>query len=221
METFVVWLVLPSMFKSPKNYAEFAERYPNFVSDTLEKHFGSKSEVLSMDFSDWCSEIEMHLATLPKTSKYRALGFTDRIQLYSPEKSATGGRYEVGFKHYVGRVINNRIQSILVLKQNDPMNLAVGLGAVSQFEMVGINTAQMDLNKFREALWNDQKDLLPILQTLLTFSAATKAAEHLMMSVPEFNKEKKRLLLAVELFLASTPLSEMKPRRKRYTKRSL
>jgi hypothetical protein len=93
--------VAPQEFTVPRNFAEFAERYPTYIRDWVRRRkFGRISE---QEVETAVSDLTVHMLTFPEGSIFCERGFNDRIEAFNPEKGATAS----SFFHYVKRCLND------------------------------------------------------------------------------------------------------------------
>jgi len=69
-------------FVVPRDFAEFYERFPRYVSEWVAKHWGRSAP--REDLEDWSQDLLAHLSSLPLTSKHRESGKKDVVATYDP-----------------------------------------------------------------------------------------------------------------------------------------
>ena len=101
-------------FVVPRSFEEFFERHPRYVRGRVRRLWPNVS---SSEREDRESELLIFLMTLPKKSKFRALGYNgfpkgckDRVQTFSPEHAH--GASEPRFFHYIKTILTNHFTSL-------------------------------------------------------------------------------------------------------------
>ena len=105
-------------FIVPNSFEEMEERYPNYVRNWVCRRI----QKLPYDptVEDWASELSLFLRSLPPTSKMKARGFVDVIDVYNPWSSF--GASARRFFGYVNRCLANRHFTISVKQKKDALN---------------------------------------------------------------------------------------------------
>jgi DNA-directed RNA polymerase specialized sigma24 family protein len=105
-------------FVVPKDFTEFYERFPLYVSNWVRKRLrwrGAESDV-----QDWTQELLMHLHSLPPSSKHRLAGKQDVVQLFNPERMH--GANEARFRSFINRCLANRFNTIYRSRTHEPLS---------------------------------------------------------------------------------------------------
>ena len=105
-------------FVVPRDFAEFYERFPEYVSNWLCKrlrHSACKEEV-----ADWTQELLMHLHSLPSRSKFRLAGKQDVVQTFDPAKMH--GANEARFRSFINRCLANKFNSLYTKRKKEPLS---------------------------------------------------------------------------------------------------
>jgi DNA-directed RNA polymerase specialized sigma24 family protein len=105
-------------FVVPRDFTEFFERFPLYVSNWVRKRLrwrGAESDV-----QDWTQELLMHLHSLPPSSKHRLAGKQDVVQLYNPERMH--GANEARFRSFINRCLANRFNTIYRSRTHEPLS---------------------------------------------------------------------------------------------------
>lgn len=109
-------------FVVPANFPEFYDRFPTCVRDWC-RGYVSNSQTRTMTREDIESELLLHLMSLPPESKHRERGFTDRIQLFSPD--AAYGVTRQRFFHFVSLILRNRFIQVTRSSKVSSLDIAV------------------------------------------------------------------------------------------------
>jgi hypothetical protein len=95
-------------FVVPRNFAEFYERFPDYVAKWVSWHadrFASRE-----DLEDWTNDLLVHLMRLPQDSKYRQLGKGDLVQTFDPVRQY--GANAARFWNYINLCLTNKFRSM-------------------------------------------------------------------------------------------------------------
>src|ERR1700749_3305885 len=71
-------------FVVPKDFSEFHERFPNYVTSWVHKHIQNSYRRNMADVQDWVSDLTLHLMVLPERSLKRKNGFVVVISCFDP-----------------------------------------------------------------------------------------------------------------------------------------
>jgi len=107
-------------FVVPKDFAEFCERFPDYIRTWVRRHVRKSSS--NEDVADWTQDLCAHMSSLPATSKYRRAGKRDVIQTFDPFRhyGATLPR----FLNYISRCLANRFRTIHSEHMRNPLSRA-------------------------------------------------------------------------------------------------
>jgi hypothetical protein len=113
-------------FAVPKDFAEFHERFPDYVHRWVSKHAATSAS--QEDMEDWTQDLLIHLSRLPLTSKYREADKKDIVATFDPHKHY--GANEARFRNYINLCLANKFRTIHSKRMNDalcrPGNLSLG-----------------------------------------------------------------------------------------------
>lgn len=97
----------------PANFEEFITRYPHYVEHVVCRFLRFSrtrqrvdvedrvKSTLETEIEDYTQEVLAYLMTLPKDSKYRELGYVDRVQIYDPKTCPKGDSPLGHFKRFI------------------------------------------------------------------------------------------------------------------------
>ena len=105
-------------FVIPNSFEEMEQRYPNYVRNWVCRRL-QKMPFDSM-VEDWTSELSLFLRSLPPTSKMKARGFKDVVDVYNPWSSF--GASAKRFFGYINRCLANKHFTICVKQKKDALN---------------------------------------------------------------------------------------------------
>jgi len=105
-------------FIVPNPFEEMEQRYPNYVRNWVCRRL----QKMPFDpmVEDWTSELSLFLRTLPPTSKMKARGFKDVVDVYNPWSSF--GASARRFFGYINRCLANKHFTISVKQKKDALN---------------------------------------------------------------------------------------------------
>lgn len=102
-------------FVVPKDFAEFHERFPDYVPRWVSKHAGTSAS--QEDIEDWTQDLLIHLASLPLTSKYREAGREDIVATFDPLRHY--GANEARFRNYINLCLTNKFRTMHSKRERD------------------------------------------------------------------------------------------------------
>jgi hypothetical protein len=92
-------------FVVPRNFTEFQERYPLYISSWVSKRFPEEIDALT-------EILTTYVRTLPDTSVYREQGLTDLIQVFNPNAGHIQGADGMRFFHFVKVCLNRQLSRL-------------------------------------------------------------------------------------------------------------
>lgn len=95
-------------FVVPKDFAEFHERFPDYVHRWVSKHAATSAS--QGDIEDWTQDLLIHLSRLPLTSKYREAGKEDIVATFDPLRHY--GANEARFCNYINLCLANQFRTM-------------------------------------------------------------------------------------------------------------
>jgi hypothetical protein len=96
-------------FVVPRDFFEFFEQYPRYVKGFVRWRVRDPA-----DQQDREHDLLLYLLSLPEKSKYRAVGYTDRVQIFDPARS--GGANAARFFGWI-RFILARLENKLSARE--------------------------------------------------------------------------------------------------------
>jgi hypothetical protein len=217
------WSVGSDGFVVPKDYAEFHERFPDYVHRWVSKH--ADTSVSEEDKEDWTHDLLIHLSCLPQTSKYRKAGKKDIVATFDPLRHY--GANEARFRNYINLCLANKFNTMHSKRMKDaqcrPGNLSLrthaeeeDLGSAGD-EYCHSHSAQLRAaQKASEKQFGDRafleefgnfvrrKDpmVFPAMDAILATGTQTEAAKWLGITESEFARMRNRLGQLGECFLS-------------------
>lgn len=188
-------------FVVPKDFTEFYERYPDYVRNWV----WSKTR----ESDDLVQNFLLHLMTLPNPSKYRDMGYTDRIQTFDPVRSygASQGR----FFWYVHVLLLNHYNKTVKRTNIDPLSVGsnVPFGShdrenrlVDESYVAAYNPSfayhphideHIGVDEFISFVQEYNPELVPMMDTLVASKSFAEARRNLNMRDNEFERGRSRL----------------------------
>ena len=104
-------------FIVPQNFAEFLDRFPNYITGWAKKRLFGKAS--PEDIEDWTQELGMHMGSLPPKSKYRAEGLVDVVQTFNPFQQY--GASERRFRYYINYCLTNKFNTVHGKRMKNPV----------------------------------------------------------------------------------------------------
>jgi hypothetical protein len=223
-------------FVVPRDFDEFYERFPDYVSKWVSKHAGRSAP--KEDLEDRTQDLLIHLKHLPPTSKYREVGKKDIVQTFDPVKHF--GANQARFRNYVNLCLVNRFRTMHSRGMKDalcrPGNLSLGETGDQDLRSVDdeychshseylqsaakASEKQASDRTFLQEFLNfvRQKDpkVLPLVEALPATGTQSDAADWMGITESEFARMRTRLSQLSKCFLSGNPVPRQ---RKPYTKR--
>ena len=104
-------------FVVPKDFAEFHERFPDYVHRWVSKHADRSTS--KEDVEDWTQDLLIHLQYLPSISKHREAGKEDVVQTFDPQKHY--GASSARFFNYINLCLANKFRSMHSRRIKNPL----------------------------------------------------------------------------------------------------
>ncbi len=117
-------------FVVPRDFAEFYERFPEYVSNWVWKRLGRSA--CKAEVADWKQELLMHLHSLPSGSKYRLEGKQDVVQTFDPVRMH--GANEARFRSFINRCLANKFNTLHTKQKKEPLSNPRNLSLVVAVE---------------------------------------------------------------------------------------
>ena len=105
-------------FIVPISFIEFHQRFPTYVVDWVRKRV--RDCVSATEAEDWTQELLLHLAALPKCSKYRLDGKEDVIQTFCPDRMH--GANEARFRSFINQCLSNKFNTLYARWRQRPLS---------------------------------------------------------------------------------------------------
>jgi hypothetical protein len=225
-------------FVVPKGFAEFHERFPNYVHRWVSKHAAASAS--QEDVEDWTQELLIHLSSLPLTSKYREAGKEDIVATFAPLKHY--GANEARFRNYINLCLANKFRTMHSKRMKDtlcrPGNLSLGvekadedLGSVDELchkHSAHLRAAQKVcqkqshdrafLQEFLSFVRREDAKALPTIEAVMTTGTRGEAAYWLGVAELEFDRMHTRVRHLARCFVSGEPVPK---ERRRYKKRAV
>jgi len=117
-------------FVVPKDFAEFHERFPEYVRNWVRRHTGASAS--REDVEDWTQDLLIHLRYLPLNSKHRDAGKEDVIQTFDPIKHF--GANQARFQNYINLCLTNKFRSLHSKRMKDALSQSGNMSLDTQRE---------------------------------------------------------------------------------------
>ena len=222
-------------FVVPKDFAEFHERFPDYVHRWVGKHAGTSAS--EEDKEDWTHDLLIHLSRLPLTSKYREAGKEDIVATFDPLRHY--GANEARFRNYINLCLANKFRTLHSKRMKDalcrPGNLSLG-GESADEDLCSVdelchkhsahlraaqNACQKQshdrvfLQEFLNFVQRENAKVLPTIEALMTTGTRGEAAYWLGVAELEFDRMHTRVRHLARCFVSGEPV----PRQRRPYKR--
>jgi len=223
-------------FVVPKDFAEFHERFPDYVHRWVSKHAATSAS--QEDIDDWTQDLLIHLCRLPLTSKYREAGKEDIVATFDPQKHY--GANEARFRNYINLCLANKFRTMHSKRMKDvlcrPGNLSLG-GEKADEDLCSVDelchkhSAQVRaaqkacqkqshdrafLQEFLNFVRREDAKVQPTIEALMTTGTRGEAAYWLGVAELEFDRLHTRVRHLARCFLSGEPVpKQRKPYRRR------
>jgi hypothetical protein len=223
-------------FVVPKDFAEFHERFPDYVHRWVSKHADRSNP--KEDVEDWTQDLLIHLSCLPLTSKYREAGKKDIVATFDPLRHY--GANEARFRNYINLCLANKFNTMHSKCMKDaqcrPGNLSLGgenadqdlcsVDDVCQKQSAHLRAAQKAFQKqshdraflqeFLNFVRREDAKALPTIEALMTTGTRGEAAYWLGIAEPEFDRLHVRVKHLAKCFLSGKSVpKQRRPYKKR------
>jgi hypothetical protein len=222
-------------FVIPKDFAEFHERFPDYVRRWVSKHAAPAAS--QEDIEDWTQDLLIHLSHLSLASKYREAGKKDIVATFDPLRHH--GANEARFRNYINLCLANKFRTMHSKRMKDalcrPGNLSLGgeqadEGICSVDELCHKNSAHLRsarnacqkqshdrafLGEFLNFVRRKDAKALPAIEALMMTGTRGEAACWLGVAEPEFDRLHTRVRRLARCFLSG----ESVPKQRRPYKR--
>lgn len=227
-------------FVVPRNFAEFHERYPDYVRKWVSKHADTSAP--KEDLEDWTQDLLIHLYCLPPTSKHREAGNKDIVETFDPVKHY--GANQARFRNYINLCLTNKFRAMHSKRIKDalgrPANLSLGAQIEPEDptcvddEYCQRHSAQLRttakaseqqaqdgafLMEFVNFVRREDAKVLHTIGALLATGTLHEAADWLGITESELGRTRNRLSQLAESFLSGEPVPRQRgPHKKRIAK---
>ncbi len=231
-------------FRVPRNFEEFWERYPNYITNWTKKRL--HKHMVDEDVEDWEMELYTHMKYLPERSKHRIpgtngreAGCTDVIETFDPMKQY--GASEKRFRNYINNCLANRFNTVMSKRSKNPICRPGNYSLAAQMdpedyttvddEYLHANSESLSHSSHREATKNEQRmflgeytrfveehdpAMLPVIHAIASTGTFGEAQRELGMDESTFNRARNRLKTLRDAFLNATSVPrQRKPYRTR------
>ncbi|HSY99984.1 MAG TPA: hypothetical protein VK788_10830 [Terriglobales bacterium] len=122
-------------FVVPNDFAEFYQRFPDYIRRWVKRHAWGRSS--NEDIDDWTQDLCAHMSSLPATSKYRESGKRDVIQSFDPFRQY--GASLRRFLNYINRCLANKFRTIHLNRMKNPLSHADPLSPHESGEVASVD----------------------------------------------------------------------------------
>ncbi len=217
-------------FVVPRDFSEFHERFPNYVTSWVYKHIQPNFRKNPADAQDWVSELTLHLMVLPERSSKRKNGHMDVISCFDPARLR--GANSKSFFFYVNTCLRNRFIEHLHKKRKDAIRDALRNAPNLSFEQSTLLEdeqresiygrgqpsqdidAAMRVGEFKGFVGENEPELLPAVEIIFCSETIKETAGKLGLTVYQFRSIRSRLKVLFECFEAGLPIPKRSPHRK-------
>lgn len=224
-------------FVVPKNFHEFHERFPEYVSHWFRKHAGRSTPIV--DVEDLAQDLLIHLQHLPAGSKHRAAGKEDVVETFDPHKHY--GASSARFFSYVNVCLANKFRSIYTRRSKNPLcrpgnlSLTTDCDDTDRDQMNNESChghsehlrsscqrqekqwdARLVLAEFAEFVKRQDSSLLPAMKAIAAVATSRAAAEFLGTTEGDFSRMRSRLRELGRCFQTGELVPRRRTRYKRY-----
>jgi hypothetical protein len=223
-------------FVIPKDFAEFHERFPNYVHRWVSKHAATSAS--QGDIEDWTQDLLIHLSSLPPTSKYREAGKEDIVATFDPLRHY--GANEARFRNYINLCLANKFRTMHSKRMKDalcrPGNLSLGgetadedscsVDDLCHKHSAHVRAAQKAcqkqshdrafLQEFLNFVRREDAKALPTIEAVMTNGTRGEAAYWLGVAELEFDRLHIRVRHLARCFVSGEPVpKQRRPYKKR------
>ena len=223
-------------FVVPKDFAEFHERFPDYVHRWVGKHAATSAS--QEDIEDWTQDLLIHLSRLPLTSRYREAGKKDIVATFDPLRHY--GANEARFRNYINLCLANKFRTMHSKRMKDalcrPGNLSLGgekadedlcsVDELCQKHSANLRAAQRAhqkqshdrafLQEFLNFVRQEDARALPTIAALMTTGTRGEAAYWLGVAELQFDRMHTRVRHLARCFVSGEPVpKQRRPYKKR------
>jgi len=223
-------------FVVPKDFAEFHQRFPDYVHRWVSKHAATSAS--QEDIEDWTQDLLIHLSRLPLTSKYREAGKEDIVATFDPLRHY--GANEARFRNYINLCLANKFRTMHSKRMKDALcragNLSLGgerkdedlcsvdelcykHSAHSRAAQKACQKQSQDrafLQEFLNFVRREDAKALPTIEALMTTGTWGEAAYWLGCAELEFDRMHTRVRHLARCFVSGEPVpKQRRPYKKR------
>jgi hypothetical protein len=231
-------------FIVPKNFDEFYERYPDYITHWVKRRLGGYN-AREEDVEDTTQELIIHMKYLPETSKFRQRGCTDVVQTFNPQQQY--GASEARFRNYINNCLTNKFNTLHKKANRNPITRTgtISLSATTlnskgdesvMFEESALlqssayltrlsnrmdrqRDCRMFTSQFLTFVSREDPSILPFVTTMATYTTNLNAiAEYLHLSQDEAQRNRKRVRQLSKCFTSG---ERVPPPRKPYKKQEV
>jgi len=225
-------------FVAPKDFAEFHERFPEYVGNWVRRHADRSTS--KEDVEDWTQDLLIHLSRLPLASKHREAGKEDVVQTFDPLRHY--GANEARFRNYINLCLANKFRTMHSKRMKDALCRPGNLSLTADWEDTDRNQvddefchghsdhlrrrcerqerqwdARRAIGEFSEFVKRENSSVLPAMEAIAAVGTWRAAAGLLGKTKAEFCCMRSRLRQLGRCFQTG----ERVPRRRRPYKRRL
>jgi hypothetical protein len=201
-------------FVVPKDFAEFHERFPDYVHKWVSKHAATSAS--QEDIDDWTQDLLIHLRYLPTASKHREAGKEDVVQTFDSHKHY--GASSARFFNYINLCLANKFRSMHSRRIKNPLCRPGNLSLTVDCEDMGRNQvddefchghsehlrrrcqrqerlwdARHAIAEFSEFVKREDSSMLPAMEAIAAVGTSGAAAELLGKTKADFCRMRSRL----------------------------
>ena len=223
-------------FVVPKDFAEFHERFPDYVHRWVSKHAATSAS--EEDKEDWTQDLLLHLSRLPLTSKYREAGKKDIVETFDPLRHY--GANEARFRNYINLCLANKFRTMHSKRMKDALcrlgNISLD-GEKSDDDRCAVDELchkhsahsraaqeacqrqshdRVFLQEFLNFVRREDAKALPTIEALMTTGTRGEAAYWLGIADLEFDRLHTRVRHLARCFVSGAPVPrQRKPYKRR------
>jgi hypothetical protein len=219
-------------FVVPKDFAEFHERFPEYVRNWVSRHADRSTP--KEDMEDWTQDLLIHLQSLPAISKHREAGNEDIVQTFDPHKHY--GANEARFRNYINLCLANKFNTMRLARLKNPLCRPGNPSLTTDWEETDRNQvddefchrhsehlrkrcqqqnrlwdARQSLAEFSEFVKREDSSVLPAMEAIAAVGTWDAVAEFLGITRADFRRMRSRLRQLGRSFLRNEPVPR-KPR---------
>ncbi len=219
-------------FVVPKGFAEFHERFPDYVHRWVSKHAGRSAS--QEDIEDWTQDMLIHLSRLPQRSKYREAGKNDIVATFDPLRHY--GANEARFRNYINLCLMNKFRTMQSKRMKDALCRPGNLSLTTDWKETERNQVddefchrhsehlrkrcqqqnrlwdeRQSLAEFSEFAKREDSSVLPAMEAIAAVGTWDAVAEFLGITRADLHRMRSRLRQLGRSFVRNEPVPR-KPR---------